>query len=507
MTRSPALEARRITKRFSGVRAVANVTFDVMPGEVHALCGENGAGKSTLMKVLTGFYPAGTFDGTVIVDGTPVRFRDVRDAERAGIGIVHQELALVDSLSVAENIMLGKYPTRGWRVDWPMTIAQASRTLRDFQVPIDPETPVAELGVGQQQLVEIARALSKHPRILLLDEPTAALTSSETNVLLEQVRKFCATGVACIYISHKLDEIQSIANRITVLRDGATVATMSAADADIPTIIQYMVGREIHDAYPPRTKARTGNVALAVENLSARSPADHHVSLRGVSFRLRRGEVLGIGGLMGAGRSELLMHLYGLWGTTTNGSVVVNDTPYVKRSPAHSLRRGMMLVTENRKQFGLVPNQSTNRNLSLSSLPAITTRLGRVNEVQETRRNSAMLTKMHFRALQANALVSQLSGGNQQKVVIGRGLLTEPNVVLLDEPTRGVDVGAKREIYQEIDRLAYEGKAVAVVSSELPELMGICDRIIMMHRGRMTGTFNRDTFDANRLLAAALDAG
>lgn len=503
MTRRPILETQGITKRFGGVRAVSDVTFDVMSGEVHALCGENGAGKSTLMKILTGLHSAGSFDGQVILDGNPVRFRDVRDAEQAGIGIVHQELALVDSLSVAENILLGKYLTRGWRVDWPATFAAAARILHDFQVPIDPETPVAELSVGQQQLVEIARALSKNPRILLLDEPTAALSGSETNILLDQVRQLRNAGVACIYISHKLDEVMAIADRITVLRDGATIATHDSADTNVPTIIQNMVGREIRQVYPTRGDSAIGKTVLEVKKLCAKSSVDHHITLSDLNFELRTGEVLGVGGLMGSGRSELLMHIYGLWGQPTHGTVVLNGIPYVRRSPLESLRRGMMLVTENRKHFGLVPSQSTRHNLSLSSLPVVT-RFGRVNKVKENRRNSAMLEKMHFRALQTDVLVEQLSGGNQQKVVIGRGLLAEPKVVLLDEPTRGVDVGAKREIYEEINRLVNEGKAVLMVSSELPELMGMCDRIMMMSRGQVTGIFTRDEFDAKRLLAAAL---
>jgi D-xylose transport system ATP-binding protein len=505
MTPAPVLEARRITKRFGGVQALNDVSFSVLPCEVHALCGENGAGKSTLMKVLTGLHPAGSFDGEVAIDGRRAEFRDVRDSERAGIGIVHQELSLVDSLTAAENILLGKYPGPGWRVDWPATFATAGEILKRFSVPIDPEMLVAELGVGQQQLVEIARALSKEPRILLLDEPTAALSSGETESLLGQVRQLCAAGVACVYISHKLDEVMQIADRVTILRDGATVATFDARETDVPTIIRHMVGREIQDVYPQRAPSEPGNVALEVVRLSARGEIDHHVALHEVSFDLRAGEVLGIGGLMGAGRSELLMHLYGLWGKPIAGEVRVGGRLYSQRSPRKSIERGIMMVTESRKRFGIVPNQSTHHNLSLSSLPAIS-RCGRLQPVAEYRRNKAMLRKMQFRALQSDGRVDQLSGGNQQKVVIGRGLLTEPAVVLLDEPTRGVDVGAKREIYQEINRLAGEGKAVAMVSSELPELMGMCDRIVMMQRGRMTGAFKRGEFDATRLMAAAINA-
>ena len=382
MTCSPVLEARQVTKRFGGVQALADVSFAVAGGEIHALCGENGAGKSTLMNILTGLLPAGSYEGQVRVEDHRVQFRDVRDAELAGIGIVHQELALVDSLSVAENILLGRFPRRGCRVDWPATYDAADRILREFQVPIDPETPVSELGVGQQQLVEIALAISKHPRILLLDEPTAALSSTETEILLEHVRRLSATGVACVYISHKLEEVLAVADRITVLRDGATVATLKTAEADIATLIRHMVGREMRDIYPPRGHVTPGAVALDVRGLSASSDVDHHVALRNVSLSIRGGEVVGLGGLMGAGRSELLMHLYGLWGQPTAGEVWVRGRPYFRRSPAKSINRGMMLVTESRKRFGLLPNQSTHHNLSLSSLSAVT-RCGRINTSQE----------------------------------------------------------------------------------------------------------------------------
>lgn len=503
MTQAPVLSTEKITKRFGNVAALNQVSFDVRPGEVHALCGENGAGKSTLMKVLSGQHPYGSYDGVVHVGGKVARFRDVRDSESKGIAIVHQELSLIDSLTVAENIALGKFPRRGWRIDWPATNAMAARTLSRSQVKISPETMVSNLGVGQQQLIEFARALAKHPRILILDEPSAALTSEEIHTLLEEVRNLRTQNVACIYISHKLDEVKKVADRITVLRDGSSVTTRAANSFPIAEIIKHMVGREIKDVYPAREESKQGTRLLEVRDLHAESSLDHHVALKGISLSVQAGEVLGIGGLMGAGRSELLMHLYGIWGCTTQGQVIVDGAPYSERTPSESIRRGMMLVTENRKRFGLVPRESVHRNLSLSSLPAVAPR-GKIDAVAERTRNGAMLKKLHFRALSSESEARQLSGGNQQKLVLGRGLLADPRIVLLDEPTRGVDVGARREIYEEIKRLAKEGRAVVVVSSELPELIGVSDRIVMMNEGRTTGSFTAGEFHQDQLMAAAL---
>ena len=503
MTQAPVLSTEKITKRFGKVAALDDVSFDVRAGEVHALCGENGAGKSTLMKVLSGQHPYGSYDGVVHVGNEVAHFRDVRDSESKGIAIVHQELSLIDSLTVAENIALGKFPQRGWRIDWPATSTMAARTLSRSQVQISPETMVSNLGVGQQQLIEFARALAKNPRILILDEPSAALTGDEIHTLLEEVRNLRTQNVACIYISHKLDEVKKVADRITVMRDGSSVTTRAAHSFPIDEIIRHMVGREIKDIYPAREESKQGAKLLEVSDLHAESPLDHHVALQGVNLSVHAGEILGIGGLMGAGRSELLMHIYGLWGCSTQGQVFVDGTPYSHRIPSESIRRGMMLVTENRKRFGLVPRQSVHRNLSLSSLQAVAPR-GRIDAVAERTRNRAMLKKLHFRALSSESEARQLSGGNQQKVVLGRGLLADPRIVLLDEPTRGVDVGARREIYEEIKRLANEGKAVVVVSSELSELIGVSDRIVMMNEGRTTRSFNAAEFNQDQLMAAAL---
>ncbi len=416
--------------------------------------------------------------------------------------MIHQELALVDDLTVAENIFLGDEPRHGWCIDWTALLTATKEVLERFHFHLDPELKVRQLGIGQKQLVEIARALSKESRILILDEPTAALSNSEVNQLMQILRQLRQCGVACIYISHKLDEVKEIADRITVLRDGETVVTMEAKDASTSDMIHHMVGREISELYPRRISARRDKIVLAVERLSAASRSHQSVRLQNISFSVRAGEVLGIGGLMGAGRSELLMHLYGLWGKRLGGNVSVLGQCYPFPSPRKSLRRGLVLITEDRKRYGLVLDQSVGWNVSLSSLQSITQH-GLVSRVEETIRNAPMLDKLGVRKSSYEKAVCELSGGNQQKVVLSRNLLSDPEIVLLDEPTRGIDVASKLEIYDEINQLVAEDKAVVLVSSELPELIGMSDRIVMLHEGRIAGEFDRDQFRQETLMAAA----
>lgn len=500
---APLLEARHITKRFGGTAALRDVNFTVARGEIHALCGENGAGKSTLIRVLSGYYPWHSYEGELLWYGRPLRLSGVRAGEQAGMAVIHQELTLVSQLSVAENLFLGKLPQRGGLWDWPATIRRARAMLARFGVSIDPQAQVGDLGIAQQQLVEIARALAREPQLLILDEPTAALSASEVDLLMDALRRLRDEGVSCIYISHKLDEVQSIADRITVLRDGQSIITAPRGDLSTGDLIRHMVGRELTGLYPQRGDVRWGAAALRLEHLSAHSRSVRSVRLHNITFAVQAGEILGLGGLMGAGRSELLMHLYGLWGERTAGDVWLNAARYDAPRPRQSLRRGLMLVTEDRKRFGLVPGQSTHHNVSLSSLPAVS-RGGWIDAAAEHRRNTAMLRRSRFRALSDQLAVERLSGGNQQKVVLARGLLCQPKVVLLDEPTRGVDVGARREIYEHMQQLADDGAAILWVSSELPELMGICDRILMMRSGTIVGRFPRKKgFDASRLMACA----
>ncbi|MBL9189729.1 MAG: sugar ABC transporter ATP-binding protein [Opitutaceae bacterium] len=518
------LEAHRLTKRFPGVTALRDVSFNLHAGEIHALCGENGAGKSTLIKLLAGIHPHGSYEGELRVAGRPVAFRSVRDAEAAGIAVITQEFALIDELSVAENIFLGRAPRRGLRVDWLEMHRRATALLRDFGLAISPETPVRALGIGQKQLVEIVRAMDKQSRVLVLDEPTAALAEQEVAVLLDHLRRLRAQGTACIYISHKLDEVFALADRITVLRDGASVVTLPRAEATIPLVIRHMVGREIEDLYPQRARRGadllrplpasaegaaslrpyTGQPTLSVRNLTVAPAKNAPPLLHELSFDLHAGEVLGIGGLMGAGRTELLMHLFGAWGHRTSGEVALRGQPYGVPSPRDSIARGLVLASEDRRRHGLVLGQEIGFNLSLSSLRQFTRPPGRIDRPAEQVRNQHFFDSLRIKAPGQHTRVGGLSGGNQQKVVLGKALMTEPHVVMLDEPTRGIDVNAKVEVYELINRLTAEGKAVILVSSELPELMGLSDRIIMLRSGRIGGGFLRGEATQEGLMRAAM---
>ena len=501
---SPALlEARSLTKRFGGVTALHNVSFDLRPGEIHALCGENGAGKSTLIKTLSGLHPHGSYEGEIRLDGVEARFRSLADADRAGLAVIYQELALVESMTVAENIFLGRERRHGPWIDWARTHRDASTLLAKFQIDIHPETPVNTLGVGQKQLVDIVKALSKEARFLILDEPTAPLAGAETGILLRILRELRTQGVSIIYISHKLNEVMSISDRITVLRDGASVATMATAETDIPSIIRHMVGRKIEDLYPRTRTLTPGKEMLRVEHLTVAPKAHAPARLHDISFSVRAGEVLGIGGLMGAGRSELLLHLFGAWGHRTSGTVVLQGLPHPSPTPATSIQRGLVMVTDDRKRFGLHLDLPISTNLSLSSLHNVT-RGGRLDPVAEEQINQKFHAALQIKSPGLWARAGSLSGGNQQKIVLGKALMTAPQIVFLDEPTRGIDVGAKLDVYQLINRLTAEGKAVVLVSSELPELMGMSDRIIMLHAGAVGGVFARTPFNQEELLAAAM---
>ena len=497
---TPALRADKVVKRFPGVTALDGASFDVRPGEIHALCGENGAGKSTLIKVLSGLHPHGSYEGLVEVGGREARFAGAADAEAAGIAVIYQELALVPEMTVAENLFLGSEPEQAGLIDRSRMRREARELLARFSLAVDPERPTGELGVGQRQLVEILKALRKEPRILILDEPTAALSEAETRVLLHVLRGLRERGIACVYISHRLDEVFALADRITVLRDGATVAHLDAEAASPSDVILHMVGREITELYPRRPCA-PGRPLLSVRGLGASGPAGGP-ELGGISFDARAGEVLGVGGLMGAGRSELLMHLFGVWGRRTAGTVSLEGVELAAGDPRESLRRGLALVTEDRRRYGLVLDRSVGFNLSLSSLRSLSRR-GLVDPRLEAKASSGFVDSLRVRAAGLDAAVGGLSGGNQQKVVLGKALMTGPSVVLLDEPTRGIDVGAKQEVYAVINELTAAGKAVVLVSSELPELMGMSDRVLMLHEGRIGGEFPRGA-SAEALLAAAL---
>jgi D-xylose transport system ATP-binding protein len=496
------LEMRNIVKEFPGVRALDGVSFTLEAGEFHSLVGENGAGKSTLMKVLSGVYPAGTYEGEIFVEDSARQFGGVRDSEDAGIAIIFQELSLVKELTVGENIFLGQEPSRLGVIDWSELYHRASSLLRELNLPIDPRVPVGSLGIGQQQLVEIAKALSKKARILVLDEPTAALTESEVDTLFSILKKLKADGAGMIYISHKLDEVFTMSDRVTVLRDGRTVATHNASELDKEKVISLMVGREVGDIFPT-VDHEPGETALEVRNLTAFSVDDPNKKLvDAVSFSVRKGEILGIAGLMGAGRTELLMSVFGAWPGRCEREMLIEGRHVGVSSPSDAIRNGVGFVTEDRKRFGLILDQTIMDNMTLAGLKTIS---GRVL-TDRTRELLAARTPMSSLRIKANSpltIAGTLSGGNQQKVVLGKWLLTGPKVLFLDEPTRGIDVGAKQEIYAEINKLAREGLAIVLVSSELPEVLGLSDRIMVLHEGRVTGEFLRGEATAEKVMSAA----
>ncbi len=498
----PLLEARGVVKRFPGVVALKGVSFDVRPGEVHALCGENGAGKSTLIKLLSGLYPHGSYEGELFVDGKPARFRGVQEAQKAGVAAIAQELALVPALSVAENVRLGDWPTNGGLVDWDEARRDAREWLGKLGLDVDVDTPVEQLGAGQRQLVEIAKALRKNARVLILDEPTAALAEAEAKRLMELVRRLRAEGIGIVYISHRLEEVFALADRVTVLRDGATVGTRDAADSSREALIRDMVGRELGDLFPRRAP-NPGPVRLEARGLRVEGGRGSVPRLSDISFEVRAGEVLGIGGLMGAGRTELVMHLFGAWGRRTGGELRLDGAPLKNATTWGALASGLALVTEDRRRHGLIIDQSVGFNLSLSTLSSLSSG-GLLDVHQESALNETDRSDLRIKTPSLDARVGGLSGGNQQKVLVGRARRSAPKVLLLDEPTRGVDVGAKVEIYELINGLTEKGLAVVLVSSELPELIGMSDRILMMRGGRVAGEFSRAQATPERLIAAAL---
>jgi D-xylose transport system ATP-binding protein len=502
---APILRTEKLTKSFSGTLALQDVDFDLRAGEIHALCGENGAGKSTLIKTLSGLYPAGEYDGRILLHDKPLALRSIRDAEAAGIAVIYQELALVNEMTVAENIFLGHEPTTAGFVNRHKMARDTRELLEQFGIDIDPDVRLGDLGVGKQQLVEIVKALRKRSGVLILDEPTAALTEQEVDVLLDILRRLREEGIACIYISHKLDEVFAIADRITVLRDGRAVATRDREATTPNEIIHDMVGREI-DEFFPRQRGEVGKVLLAVEGLYATPDADDALELQDITLEVRAGEILGLGGLMGAGRSELLMHLFGLWGKRTAGEVKLAGQSLPPVGPQNAIARGLVLVSEDRKRYGLVLEHSLGFNLSLSSLKQFT-RAGFVQDDRLYHANQRQIDAMRIKAAGQDAAAESLSGGNQQKVVLGKALMTDPQVVLLDEPTRGIDIGAKQDVYNLMNELTAAGKAVVMVSSEMPELLGMSDRIVMLHEGKVGGTFDARDARQEDLLAAAMGRG
>jgi D-xylose transport system ATP-binding protein len=492
---------KQIGKSFGGVRALDGVSLEVKRGEIHGLCGENGAGKSTLMKILSGVYPYGSYEGEFGIDGITRKFSDVGDSELAGVAIIYQEFTLVKEMTIAENIFLGIEPGKVGFVDSNKMYSEASVVLKTVGLNLNPTVKVKKLGIGQQQLVEIAKALTKKARILILDEPTAALTEEEVKVLMQIIGKLRNEGMTCIYISHKLSEVLEIADRITVLRDGRTIATVNKDEITEGDLIRMMVGREITNRFP-KVPAETGEIALEVKGFSVLDKQKNREVLSDIAFQVHYGEILGVAGLMGAGRTELLMSLFGATDWEVKGHISVQGKELHIRGPQDAIEAGIGLVSEDRRRYGLVMPLSVMENISLATLDRLS-HFQMIDLNQEVKSCKDQIRKMQIKTPHLQTVVSNLSGGNQQKVVLARWLMREPRILFLDEPTRGIDVGAKYDIYVTINELAKSGMAIVMVSSELPELIGMADRIIVMREGRITGHFSRSEFSQERIMECA----
>lgn len=503
------LEMKGITKTFPGVKALENVNLKVKEGEIHALCGENGAGKSTLMKVLSGVYPHGSYEGDILFRGKRCEFKDIKQSEELGIVIIHQELALIPYLSIAENIYLGNERASKGIIDWKETYVGTRELLAKVGLSEDPNTLVSNIGVGKQQLVEIAKALSKKVRLLILDEPTAALNENDSENLLQLMLEFKKQGIACILISHKLNEVSKVADSVTILRDGKTIETLNMQKDNVTedVIIKGMVGRDLTHRYPERYP-NIGEILLEVNNWSVYH--EHHADrkvLDNVNLNLRRGEIVGIAGLMGAGRTEFAMSLFGKsYGRNISGELLKEGKPIQNNSVDEAIQNGFAYVTEDRKEYGLILMDDIKRNISLTGINKLTAK-GVVNEREEVLVAEKMKKDMNIKASSILQKTSDLSGGNQQKVVLSKWIFMEPDILILDEPTRGIDVGAKYEIYTIIHQLASEGKSVLVISSELPEVLGLCDRIYVMNAGCITGEVSREEATQETLMRYMTNSG
>lgn len=501
------LEMKQITKEFPGVKALDNVNFKVKRGEIHCLVGENGAGKSTLMKVLSGVYPHGTYSGDIVYNGEVQKFKKISDSEQKGIVIIYQELALIPELSLYENIFFGHEILKGKSIDWNETIVRATEMLKKVRLNVDPSMKVKNLGVGNQQLVEIAKALSKDVKLLILDEPTASLNEDDSQNLLELIRELKEHGVTCIMISHKLREITAIADTITVLRDGATICSLDAGERKIEEseIIKYMVGREMDNIYPKREKHEFGDVALELKDWTVFDPIKNREILHRVNVNVRKGEIVGIQGLMGAGRTELALSIFGnpTGYKLTGGELYLEGKKVHFKHPKEAIKEGVAYVTEDRKGNGLILMQDIRYNITIANLEALVQGLA-INENEEIKVANSYKDSINIKAPSIEQKVGNLSGGNQQKVQLAKWMFAQPKVLILDEPTRGIDVGAKYEIYSLMNKLVDEGMSIIMISSELPEVLGMSDRLYVMSEGSITGEMLVEDATEEKVMAMAV---
>ncbi|MEQ9903079.1 xylose ABC transporter ATP-binding protein [Pectobacterium aroidearum] len=498
------LEMKNITKAFGAVKAVDNVSLTLEAGQVLSLCGENGSGKSTLMKVLCAIYPHGSYEGQIVFSGDELRASHIRDTEQKGIAIIHQELALVKEMTVLENLFLGNEWTRFGVMDYDNMYLRCQRMLEQVKLAVDPNTKVGELGLGQQQLVEIAKALNKQVRLLVLDEPTASLTERETAILLEIIQDLRDHGIACIYISHKLNEVKAVSDVICVIRDGKPIGTRPAVELSEDQIIAMMVGRELTELYPnePHT---IGEEVLRVEHLTAWHPVNRHIRrVDDVSFALHRGEILGIAGLVGSGRTETVQCLFGAYHGRWQGDIFIDGEQVTISNCQQAMAQGIAMVPEDRKKDGIVPVMSVAQNMTLAALDQFTGAFSMLDDAREQDIIRQSLANLKVKTSSPELAIARLSGGNQQKAVLAKCLLLKPRILILDEPTRGIDIGAKYEIYKLINALVKQHIAVIVISSELPEVLGLSDRVLVMHQGRIKADLINRDLTQEQVMEAAL---
>ena len=506
MKDSILLEVSHITKVFPGVIALNDVSLQLQKGEILGICGENGAGKSTLLKIVSGAYQSGTYQGTVRIDGEEVHFDGPLDSARAGIAIIYQEILLMDNLSVADNIMIGNYTSSHGFLEDRQMYEKAGAILEELKLPLDPRSGIRGLNTGKRQLIAIAKALASHPRIILLDEPTSALTDTETKELFRIIRKLRDEGISCVYISHKMDELFELCDRLYVMRDGMVVREFNKDSFQERDILESMVGRTLDKVFEKDSCPQTETV-LEVSGLSTLPAPDHqNITVKDISFSLRRGEILGFAGLVGSGRSETVNALFGADRVTAGTSIRINGKQVRIKSPPDAIRNNLALITEDRKASGLVLSLPIKENIILPSLR----KLFRGFWVKDSREEELVeeyYKKLRVKAVNIHTLVHTLSGGNQQKVILAKWMLTRPDIIFLDEPTRGIDVGAKSEIYKIINTLAKNGTSVIFISSEMPELIGMCDRILVFREGRVAAEMNREEATQMRIISAASGTG
>ncbi len=499
------LEMKQISKEFTGVKALANVNFKVKKGEIHCLVGENGAGKSTLMKVLSGVYPHGTYSGDIILNGTVQKFSNINESKKAGIAVIYQELSLFPDLTVYENIFIGNELKKGFAVNWNETIMQANQVLEKVKLDVNPATRIRALGVGKQQLIEIAKALSKDVDLLILDEPTAALNEDDSENLLFLLGELKTQGITCIMISHKLKEVIAVADTVTVLRDGKTICSLDKELGQIsePVIIKHMVGREIDDIFPKRPHAQLGDVSLELKAWNVYDPKLGRQVIRNVDLHVKKGEIIGIAGLMGSGRTELAQSIFGNpKNCKLDGTVLVSGKKRSFRHPKAAIKAGIAYVSEDRKGDGLILIQDIKKNISITNLAKISHGTV-INQNEEVTIADHYLKSMNIKAPSIAQVVGNLSGGNQQKVSLSKWLFTSPEVLILDEPTRGIDVGAKFEIYTIMNQLVEQGMSIIMISSELPEVLGMSDRVYVMANGQITGELSKEEATQEKVMALA----